>query len=1641
MTTTKNAADLKNKNNQGAADHHIRPRHAQTTDVPQFYVDHQSFGKFYSEEKIAKLRKFLEQATSNLMASSHDESCRDCSNPDEHPVCPQGMLFPDLSEPVDKLQEIVADFMTGMDGKLPGIEERSKWLSILTQITEATAGIYKKANSALDASMDFIQEMKSTVALMAMVYTFYRFVKEPTKLNAFLALGSIAYAYLQGGQLNASSVTGVITTFFNIIQAIFAAIFDTAEHAVKIIVSPQGYDDTNSIVDVFLSTKAFIDVIPFFKERGFRSDVANSFRSAESLTKFFSKILLLLQKGWNTFVADQLGYSRIGASFSDPYLEEFELQVVSFLKRRADGVLDFTLDNLNLISDLVAKGDQLWKGIPSDRQFDNIKKLLYDRLNDLRRIEMEFRNSNLGQSGFRQEPVGLLLRGGPGTQKSTLLEHFAAALNASTLGDEDKEIFKINPHAFTFNRQFENSFWDGYPNKTNVILFDDYGQARDLAGNPDNEHMNIIRCINSFEMALHTANMNQKGKLKNHAKFVLATTNQQKLVSQSIISVEALNRRFTHQYTVVPKREYCQNPSDDYFSQKIDFSKMPVKDGQPDPRPEHFLFLNMEDDVVIETLSFGDVMDRMISSFHARKVWMENHKLNFMKTACNYGLQTQAATEYSESVYEEARESFTLPGYETLNDAKVDVDLLITAIGEYKAYAFMSTRQYFPEALLFVEQNLEHFLKIFGNPPVQCSTLWVLMNLWLHDQDAVVKCTWHDISLLRLGPNLPWIPRPRPKFEIEERENIRDEIKRTFSEKYPKFQIFMSQIVSFKSSTWMIIASLIAGVVGGSLIGRSSKKSETSDTHNERVVSSKKDETFFIDEDGKKNCFIYDDIEGQMEYQHPKGGKKIVGKKHISLAKMKAISTQAGDMSGKQILTKILRGNTYKFYVKSEKRTKHSGSVVGLESNYFLMPMHYMAIVLQLVEDGEFEISDHIEILDNEDRIVAKSEIKLFIQNSSDEKLEGSDTMVVRMDACRPIVNIISYFLSERNLAHLPRIFPITTHLNSEDAYVMTDASLASVETDDYILQKGISYAADTAEGDCGSPLAVRISNFGKQRLVGIHVAGQPKGHGVKAYAGVVTQESLMSIISTFKGFVEVPLDDIEPQSSCTFMYDKYAVLGKVKKGFHHSPYGKTKIIPTSINQGQSKTKPAILTKKGGIDPFSVALKKYCVSEAVPDPKILERAVEDYTSFLESKDDWKDRKILSVAESLWGSDTMDYFESIKSSTSSGYPIKFVNPSYKGKLLGEGAVRDQSNPYFSTAEREVSGIIKDCANGVRRLWVFTDNLKDERRPIGKNARLFNGGPFYYLIVFRMYFGSFMNFMNAKSSEIGSSLTMNVYSSEWDDLYRRLSRFSSNPDFDVGAGDFSAYDGSELPVVHWKIFDIIDNWYSDGPLNSKIRKILWLEVVNSRHVVGDTIYEWFASLPSGHPLTIIINCMYNHIAFRYCWYRDQTRWFLKFNDFVELHVLGDDNIFTVNSLFKLSFNELTLPESMKELGMTYTTELKAEAEVPFRKISEVGYLKRSFRFEPLLGQYVAPLSMESLVEIPLWSKVNMTQAIFHTNLEVFVKELSLHSKDVWEENMKHLKFLIRTYGQEDFSSVDIFQNRSYYLSKVTNVSSFI
>jgi len=370
---------------------------------------------------------------------------------------------------------------------------------------------------------------------------------------------------------------------------------------------------------------------------------------------------------------------------------------------------------------------------------------------------------------------------------------------------------------------------------------------------------------------------------------------------------------------------------------------------------------------------------------------------------------------------------------------------------------------------------------------------------------------------------------------------------------------------------------------------------------------------------------------------------------------------------------------------------------------------------------------------------------------------------------------------------------------------------------------------------------------------------------------------------------------------------------------------------------------------------------------------------------------------------------------INRKSSPGFPYTKFKGNKPGKTKWLGADEYKLAP---EVKETMDQMIVDAKNNKRTPVVWTDTLKDERRPIAKvkigKTRVFAAGPMHYTLAFRKYFLGFAAHCAKNRIDNEISIGTNVYSLDWTRTAQRL-RSKGNK---VIAGDFSNFDGTLLVQILTDVVEIINKFYNDGEENAQIRRVLWKEIVNSVHLNGDDLYLWTHSQPSGCPITAILNSLFNSISMRYVWMTvmpPEYRTMSAFNKHVAMVSYGDDNCVNISDEVIKLFNQLTIADGYTTMGMTYTDEEKSGEMIPFRSLDEISYLKRRFVWNESEHQYLAPLDLGVVLEMVNWVRGDFDHEERTTeNLTTSAFELSLHGKDIFTHWIKEYSTASRNFA---------------------------
>lgn len=704
----------------------------------------------------------------------------------------------------------------------------------------------------------------------------------------------------------------------------------------------------------------------------------------------------------------------------------------------------------------------------------------------------------------------------------------------------------------------------------------------------------------------------------------------------------------------------------------------------------------------------------------------------------------------------------------------------------------------------------------------------------------------------------------------------------------------------------------------------------------------------------------------------------------------------------------------------TNKRMVKLGHVTGIVGKTFAVPLHFKKIITKDIlstagPDDELIIS-LINVVNSDIKI--EFPLKQFISLKSFD-YDDMDVSFMEMPIVAACADITDKFLfrSELDISRngIGSILYSTTGDTLSERYSTAfryDNFTVDAVSDGYSVKRGFRYQIPTSKGDCGSILMVgsNVTHTQGRKILGFHTGGQTSiGTG---FSSAVSQEMVKSALKHFGEITEkVELQEIEGQADDFVVKGTFMPLYKVKKPASSPPF--TKLAKTCLYESWKKNerfpahlRPFVSEQGELIKPMVVALNKYNTPIRVYDTEFVKSCAHvAYSKITEHTRHILDRSVVSFEQAVKGICDEDFARGLPRNTSSGYPYSVYGAKGKKDFFGDGEDYDLDNPYAKLLQKHCDEIEKEAKQGVRLLHVYNDFLKDERRSPAKNAkgetRLVSGAPLPYVIVFRKYFLRFMSAVMQTRVYNGCASGVNPYS-DWKHMRDYLLENAKN----CVAGDYSAFDASEQPQIHETILDYINGWYNDGEENARVRSVLWRDLVHSRHLGGDgtqnnIIYQWYHALPSGHPGTTIVNSMYNLCMFTMCWAKIMGQWRLKdYHDNVRIVVLGDDNLLTIKDAVVDKFNQHSITDAMSSFHMKYTSESKGDEVQPFRKITEVTFLKRGFYEED--GYVFGPLALETITEMPFWCKdKKKADDIVQTNFETALMELSAHPEEVWNQ----------------------------------------
>lgn len=396
---------------------------------------------------------------------------------------------------------------------------------------------------------------------------------------------------------------------------------------------------------------------------------------------------------------------------------------------------------------------------------------------------------------------------------------------------------------------------------------------------------------------------------------------------------------------------------------------------------------------------------------------------------------------------------------------------------------------------------------------------------------------------------------------------------------------------------------------------------------------------------------------------------------------------------------------------------------------------------------------------------------------------------------------------------------------------------------------------------------------------------------------------------------------------------------------------------------------------------------------------------EDYLEMIIPK--FKNR-ILTDYETING---FDNIQPIDKTTSIGYGLTGKKTDYIDYERGVFA------PLLRNKMEQIELQIEDGTFDYTTV-LFTPQQKDELKDLKQDAegnlvvkdpRIFKMAPLAFTCLFRKYFGCFLNELRLNRKLNGIQVGINPLGKDWHDLYHELLTTGNN----ILDGDYGKWDKFMLPQFQQLVKKIVVRACGyDGKI---IPEMLLQIMCTTPTIVGSKIKITTHSFPSGLVGTAEFNSIINKAYGAYVFQQvsvsaGMTPTITDYVINVNMKVYGDDQITSVTNKYKEIYNGKTYEAVMKTIGLDFTPADKGEWNYLTRDIEKCSFLKRTFRYHPLIGQVVGPLEPTTMCGTLNYVKDDFRNdelsSIKYLNYQ---REAFLHSD--YEERMTHINNFVK------------------------------
>jgi hypothetical protein len=1173
----------------------------------------------------------------------------------------------------------------------------------------------------------------------------------------------------------------------------------------------------------------------------------------------------------------------------------------------------------------------------------------------LTELNKPFKKLSKDGSGPRAEPFVIIMKGDSGVGKSWFSNPFVIMLLKRILDPEQLELLAAQPGLFTYCRQPEHIYWDGYIGQF-VTIFDDFGQVRNIPGAGESEFMDLIRCANMFQHLCHMAHLDDKGVTYFTSRLIVATSNMHHIQCESLIQPEAVKRRFDVVIDVFVSKEYAQNPYDIPGDRVFN----PALKQEFSTKAYEFHVRSSYDGPVAHIFNCEQLIDYCVDKYKIKDEKSEKY-LAYLRDLVNFdSMDFDMSIDDLEAYVEEEEQPICVNEDPIWLEVRAELrkgDL--HQVDPTQLIVFLDNK--YPEAAAKLRaKGPKHYARI------------------------AVKLLFKHVHLkteLQYG-----IFQQKRKTFYDQKQYMQTYVASLY-------QKMLDKIADRPCLSYAIKMVPILGVlvVAYSAIKYLDRKEDDPDPQSHNGKPHRRGRRDLI---RKERMFVQgafsqlsDKLMGKAMYSmrwpgtnqydgsilFVRGTTALIPRHYVDLIDSYVIA-QEGD----EIMTfeNCVGGKTFTKKMSELTDAVQSVAFNGLDMALLNVPgIHFPNIVSSFINESFIK------------KERTKTQVCLLSGLKAGSYNHGTATMI----------------LNQSILPRPAKLFPEVRGWNVDRGWKYSFPTTAGM----------CGSVLINSEPEAGNQRIMGIHVAGGDAGKGFGLASVLTQELINEALDLIYEPlAQCSNTPTVKGKEKVHF-----VAQSNFNFEVLRKLPKPVMHCSTTRYRKSPLYDTwgpAITRPAYLSK--FVYNDEVIDPYELARDKYKPTggNMFIDPDAVRGLAYYFSDLYRFRvEDRTDLGVLSFEEAIVGIPALKYYDSIPRQTSAGLPyVLDPKPGFSGKqwYFGKEDEYDLSTPAAIELKKEVLQIIEDCKSGYRTDFVYVDNLKDECLPHEKvlrgKTRLFCCAPLALTVVTRMYFLTFSAFLMENKIQNGCAVGINCYSTEWSEL----SVYVQEVGLKLLAGDFRSFDASHKCNALEYMGDALINFMGGTDTDRVIRKVLWYEVSRSKHARNDTVYQWVQGLSSGHTLTSIINSIFVNWIFRtgmYIVLNPLGYEHQHFNSHFRVIAYGDDSILGVSDKVSELINFIDLVNVFAKLGYTFTNGDKNQNDTPYTTIDKVMFLKRGFKYNPCRGIFMSPLELDVILETPYWvRKGNNAEIVTSTNVQFALRELTLHGEEIFYEWSKRI-----------------------------------